>query len=498
MFSLIVAFDEKFGIGKNNDLPWKLKKDMDYFRMITTTTNNLNKAKMNAVIMGRKTWESIPDKFKPLKDRINIIISSTLNKSEISDYAYTKVFTNLTDSLKYVEDNQTLNIEKAFIIGGSSIYQEVLNNHLNKLTNLYITQIYYNFDCDRLFLEKERYNEIIQTYNLFSCSDFFNEKCSINNREIYYRFLRYQIKDYDLESNIPMYVNQEETQYINLLEKITSQGISRGDRTGTGTLSVFGETQKFDLRNTFPLLTTKRMFMRGIFEELMLYLRGQTDNKILNSKNINIWNGNTSREFLDSRGLNEYEEGDMGETYGFNFRHYGGEYKGCQHKYKHTDGFDQLENAIYLIKTNPESRRIIINLWNPYTNHKAALPSCLCWYQFYVNTVDNELNLLINIRSSDFFLANNWNVCTGALLVHLICSLDGIDLYPGDLTVISGDTHIYKTHIEQVKINLERTPRPFPKLLIKNKKSRIEDFEYSDLRLIGYNPYPNIPAPMAV
>ena len=498
MFSLIVAFDEKFGIGKNNDLPWKLKKDMDYFRMITTTTNCQNKVKMNAVIMGRNTWESIPNKFKPLKDRINIIISSTLNKSEISDYAYTKVFTNLTDSLKYIEENQTLNIEKTFIIGGSSIYQEVLNNHLDKLTNLYITQIYDNFDCDRLFLNKERYNEIIQNYNLFSCSDFINEYCSLSNRDIYYRFLRYQVKGFDIESNIPMFVNREEMQYINLLEKITSEGISRGDRTGTGTLSIFGETQKFNLRDTFPLLTTKRMFLRGIFEELMLYLRGQTDNKILNSKNINIWNGNTSREFLDSRGLNEYEEGDMGETYGFNFRHYGGDYKGCQHKYKHTDGFDQLENAIYLIKTNPESRRIIINLWNPYTNHKAALPSCLCWYQFYVNTINKELNLLINIRSSDFFLANNWNVCTGALLVHLICSLEGVDLSPGDLTVISGDTHIYKTHLHQVKINLERTPRPFPKLLIKNKKSRIEDFEYTDLKLIGYKPYPGISAPMAV
>ena len=295
-----------------------------------------------------------------------------------------------------------------------------------------------------------------------------------------------------------MFENIEENQYLNLLEKITSQGIQRGDRTGTGTLSVFGETQKFNLRDTFPLLTTKRMFLRGIFEELMLYLRGQTDNKILNSKNINIWNGNTSREFLDQRGLNKYEEGDMGETYGFNFRHFGGEYKGCQYEYGDDNGFDQLNNAINLIKNNPESRRIIISLWNPKTNHKAALPSCLCWYQFYVNTQANELNLLINIRSSDFFLANNWNVCTGALLVHLICSLDGIDLSPGDLTVISGDTHIYNTHMEQVKINMERKPRPFPKLLIKNRKNKIEDFEYEDLRLIGYNPYPGISAPMAV
>jgi dihydrofolate reductase/thymidylate synthase len=495
MFSLIVALDSKYGIGKNNDLPWKLKKDMDYFRMMTTTTNTENVNKMNAVIMGRNTWESIPKKFRPLKNRFNIVISSTLNDS---NYENTKFFKNLPEVIKYIQNNTNQNIKNSFIIGGSSIYQEFLDNHLDKLSNLYITQVYDNFDCDRVFLTKEKYNEIIQNYDLFSCSDFISETCPLNNKIIYYRFLRYQVKGFDIESNIPMFENIEENQYLNLLEKITSQGIQRGDRTGTGTLSVFGETQKFNLRDTFPLLTTKRMFLRGIFEELMLYLRGQTDNKILNSKNINIWNGNTSREFLDQRGLNKYEEGDMGETYGFNFRHFGGEYKGCQYEYGADNGFDQLNNAINLIKNNPESRRIIISLWNPKTNHKAALPSCLCWYQFYVNTQANELNLLINIRSSDFFLANNWNVCTGALLVHLICSLDGIDLSPGDLTVISGDTHIYNTHMEQVKINMERKPRPFPKLLIKNRKTKIEDFEYEDLRLIGYNPYPGISAPMAV
>ena len=206
------------------------------------------------------------------------------------------------------------------------------------------------------------------------------------------------------------------------------QGIKRGDRTGTGTLSTFAEVQKFNLRETFPMLTTKRIFFKAVFEELMLYLRGQTDNKILQAKNIRIWDGNTSREFLDKRKLYSYEEGDMGETYGFNFRHFGGEYLGCQHTYeKGKVGFDQLQNALDLIRNNPESRRIIITLWNPATEHKAALPSCLCWYQFYVNPYEKTLSLCINIRSSDFFLANNWNVCTGALLVHLICNLEDID-----------------------------------------------------------------------
>jgi thymidylate synthase len=189
----------------------------------------------------------------------------------------------------------------------------------------------------------------------------------------------------------------------------------------------------------------------------------------------------------------------MGETYGFNFRHFGGDYKGCHIKYeKGEEGFDQLQNAIDLIKNNPESRRIIISLWNPKTNHKAALPSCLCWYQFYVNTKDKELSVLINIRSSDFFLANNWNVCTGALLCHMICNLEDIDLTPGDITIMSGDTHIYLNHLEQVKINLTREPRPYPKLVFNRPMKNIENYQYEDLTLLDYKPYPNIKADMSV
>ena len=188
----------------------------------------------------------------------------------------------------------------------------------------------------------------------------------------------------------------------------------------------------------------------------------------------------------------------MGETYGFNFRHFGGEYKDCKTEYPPgINGFDQVENLLHLLKNNPTSRRMLINLWNPATLHRAALPSCLMMYQFYVDTHAKKLNCQIYLRSSDYFLANNWNTCTGALLVHMICNLEDIDLTPGDLTVISGDTHLYLTHLEQVRENLERTPRPFPKLVVSGKKN-IEDYQYQDVKLIGYNPYPNIKAPMAV
>jgi thymidylate synthase len=137
-------------------------------------------------------------------------------------------------------------------------------------------------------------------------------------------------------------------------------------------------------------------------------------------------------------------------------------------------------------------------LWNPDGNQRAALPSCLCMNQFYVDTMRNLLHLQIYIRSSDYFLANNWNTCTGAILVHLLCNLEGINLYPGELTVITGDTHIYKSHINQVKENLEREPFPYPKLIVKNRKNDITTFEFNDLELIGYKCHPNISASMAI
>jgi thymidylate synthase len=184
-------------------------------------------------------------------------------------------------------------------------------------------------------------------------------------------------------------------------------------------------------------------------------------------------------------------------------RHYGASYRGCDVEYPPEGyGFDQLANAINLIKNDPYSRRIIIDLWNPATQDKAALPSCLCKYQFNVDVAKKELNLAIYLRSSDYFLANNWNTCTGALLVHMICNLENINLTPGNLTVFIADAHIYKSHIEQVKKNLERIPYPYPKLVIKNEKCKnvknIMDYCWEDFELIGYKSHPGIKADMAI
>lgn len=482
--NIIVAICKKNnGIGKDCGIPWQIKEDMKYFKDTTSFKKHL--VGENVVIMGRKTWESIPDKFKPLEKRVNIIVSETLNNNSVSEFKNTYVANSLENALKFCKKNEQCN-QNIFVIGGERLYKEAI---LHKECHyLYITEIYKEYECDTFFPKIE-----LNKFSVSSVSKFkYNEK-----EKVYFRYLTYINNSYNDRLKESVYKNLEEQQYIETLQKILDNGVENKDRTNVGTLSIFGERFKYNLREFFPAITTKRIFMRGIFEELMLYISGKTDNKILNEKKIHIWDGNTTRDFLDSRGLNHYQEGDMGETYGFNFRHYGADYKGCQYNYE-GEGFDQIENVINLIKNNPTSRRILINLYNPATQHKAALPACLCQYQFYVNTKEKTLSLQIYLRSSDFFLANNWNACTGAFLVHMICNLRDIDLTPGDLTVITGDTHIYLSHIEAVKENLKRTPRPPCKLVLKEPKDDLRDYTYSDIQLIGYHPYPSIKAEMAV
>ena len=478
--NLIVAICKKNnGIGFQGGLPWHLKQDLKYFKDVTTHGNQYS----NVVIMGRKTWDSLP--IKPLPNRINVVITRNQDSTYLEKFSkYDNTFVSnsiqnilsILSSIKCVKHN-------IFVIGGEDIYKLAIESNL--CSQLYITEVYNEFECDTYFPMKDVDNE----FNLVSVSKFKEENGIHFRNKIY--------KHKSLVKPEEIWKNYEEYQYINTMIDILNDGIETNDRTQVGTLSLFGKHFTYDLSDTFPALTTKRIFMRGIFEELMMYLTGKTDNNILNEKNIHIWDGNTTREFLDQRGLSHYPVGDMGETYGFNFRHFGAKYVDCKQDYTGM-GTDQLENVLHLIKNDPNSRRIIINLWNAATLNNAALPACLCMYQFYVNTRDKKLNLQIYIRSSDFFLANNWNVCTGAFLVHMICNLEDINLTPGILTVCTGDTHIYKSHIEQVKENIARIPRPFAKMVVKEKKKSITDFTYDDFKLIDYKPEKNISAPMAV
>jgi dihydrofolate reductase/thymidylate synthase len=544
-FNLIVACDSKKGIALNGNIPWHIPEDMKHFKDITSNVPTDHYFEyINMVVMGRKTWDSLPDKFKPLPNRLNVILTNqpkeTIHKSEhefvriISDFEQIYETFNLNNKLSQ-NDSSTSNtppsntlsssfvkhrkINEIFVIGGGSLYQLALASPYCR--TIYLTEIYNDFKCDihfpnipiinykSEFINNQRIKDnnnvesdeipisLINSqdgYKLVEVSDI--KEIQNQSIYIYYRFLKYQHAKRTL--NLIEWKNQEEEKYLETMKDILLNGIERIDRTLVGTYFLPGICLKFDISKNFPISTTKKIVLRWVFEELKLYLSGKTDSKILSEKGITIWDGNTSREFLDKRGLNNYPEGDMGETYGFNFRHFGGEYKDCKTDYDSSVGYDQVANVIYLLKNDPTSRRIIINLWNPATQHKAALPSCLFYYQFCVDPVKKQLHCIIHLRSSDYFLANNWNTCTGTLLTHMLCNLEGIDLTPGTLTVVVSDAHLYKTHIQQVCHNLIRQPYPYPIIKVKGKKQDISDFTFKDFELIGYKSHGSLKAEMAI
>jgi len=286
----------------------------------------------------------------------------------------------------------------------------------------------------------------------------------------------------------------EEYQYLEIIEDILEHGNQKSDRTGTGTKSVFGRQMRFSLRDgTFPLLTTKKTFYRGIAEELFWFIRGSTNAIELKEKKVMIWEGNSSREFLDSVGLSHREVGDLGPVYGFQWRHFGAEYSDMHADYS-GQGVDQLEEVIHKIKNKPDDRRIIMCAWNPKDIPRMALPPCHCLVQFYV--ANGELSCQLYQRSADMGLGVPFNIASYALLTHMIAHVTG--LKPGEFVHTLGDTHVYLNHVEPLKEQLTRDPKPFPKIVIKRKVENIEDFTIDDFEVQGYDPHPKITMEMAV
>ncbi|KAF0313767.1 Thymidylate synthase [Amphibalanus amphitrite] len=286
----------------------------------------------------------------------------------------------------------------------------------------------------------------------------------------------------------------DEHQYLDLIRRIMETGVRRPDRTGTGTLALFGAQMRFSLRDgQFPLLTTKRVFWRGVAEELLWFIRGSTDARELQKRGIHIWDGNSSREFLDKSGFTDREEGDLGPVYGFQWRHCGAEYRGMDADYT-GQGVDQLANLIHDIKTNPTSRRLLMCAWNVVDVPKMALPPCHCLVQFFV--ADGELSCQLYQRSCDMGLGVPFNIASYALLTCMIAHVTG--LKPGEFVHSTGDTHVYLNHVEPLKEQLQRQPRPFPRLRIARAVQNIEDFTMDDFVLEGYDPHKKIHMDMAV
>ncbi|OWR55463.1 thymidylate synthase isoform 1 [Danaus plexippus plexippus] len=290
------------------------------------------------------------------------------------------------------------------------------------------------------------------------------------------------------------HTQHDEYQYLNLIRDIIKTGDKRNDRTGVGTLSVFGSVQRYSLKNnTLPLLTTKRVFVRGVIEELLWMISGSTDSKKLASKGVHIWDANGSRAFLDNLGFKDREEGDLGPVYGFQWRHSGAKYIDAKTDYT-GQGVDQLQNVIDTIKKNPGDRRIIMCAWIPADLSLMALPPCHCLAQFYVS--NGKLSCLLYQRSADMGLGVPFNIASYSLLTHMIAHITNLEA--GEFVHTTGDTHVYLNHIEPLNKQLEREPRPFPTLEFKRKIDSIDDFKYEDFVVKNYNPYPKIDMELAV
>ena len=262
-------------------------------------------------------------------------------------------------------------------------------------------------------------------------------------------------------------------QYLDLLNKIMTEGVVKGDRTGTGTKSIFGYQMRFNLSEGFPLLTTKKLHLKSIIHELLWFLAGDTNIKYLNDNKVTIWD-----EWAD-------EKGDLGHVYGYQWR-----------SWPTPDGshIDQISQLVEQIKNNPNSRRLIVSAWNVADIDNMALPPCHALFQFYV--ADGRLSCQLYQRSADVFLGVPFNIASYALLTIMIAQVTG--LQPGEFVHTLGDTHIYLNHFEQVQTQLERTPRALPRMKINPDVKSIFDFRYEDFTLEEYDPYPTIKAPIAV
>lgn len=262
-------------------------------------------------------------------------------------------------------------------------------------------------------------------------------------------------------------------QYLNLLDRILTEGSQKGDRTGTGTISVFGNQMRFNLEEGFPLLTTKKLHLKSIIYELLWFLQGNTNAKWLQEHGVRIWN-----EWAD-------EDGNLGHIYGYQWRSWP-DYNGGH--------IDQISEVIDQIKNNPNSRRLLVSAWNVADIDNMNLPPCHILFQFYV--ADGKLSCQLYQRSADTFLGVPFNIASYALLTMMVAQV--CDLKPGDFVYTTGDTHLYLDHLEQARLQLTREPRKLPKMKINPDVKSIFDFQYEDFELVGYDPHPHIKATVSV
>ncbi|XVF67748.1 hypothetical protein PTKIN_Ptkin10aG0147100 [Pterospermum kingtungense] len=489
-YQVVVAATKDMGIGKDGKLPWRLPSDLKFFKDVTLTT--ADSGKKNAVIMGRKTWESIPLQNRPLPGRLNVVLTRS-GSFDIATAENVVICGSLTSALELLAASPyCLSIEKVFVIGGGQIFRESLN--AAGCDAIHITEIETSIECDTFMpaIDSSVFQPWYSSFpvmenNIRYCFTTYVrvrssavEHPSQNSDQVLDNKLdagKFEVKKFSFLPKM-IFEKHEEYLYLKMVEDIISDGNLKDDRTGTGTLSKFG---------------CQKVFWRGVVEELLWFISGSTNAKVLQEKGIHIWDGNASRDFLDSIGLTDREEGDLGPVYGFQWRHFGARYTDMHADYT-GQGFDQLLDVINKIKNNPNDRRIMLSAWNPSDLKLMALPPCHMFAQFYV--ANGELSCQMYQRSADMGLGVPFNIASYALLTCLIAHV--CDLVPGDFIHVLGDTHVYSNHVRPLQEQLLKTPKPFPILKINPEKKDIDSFVASDFKLIGYDPHEKLEMKMAV
>jgi len=482
---VIVAASRNRVMGVNGTLPWGMALKQDLARFSRLTRGQI-------ILMGRKTWDSLPH--KPLPDRKHIVITSTPERynTEFAVHRQSTRFCRITEFVDVVREfNSAAAIPTTlYVIGG----RQILDHFIGYAQHLHLTWVDTNIPLSEAaeitLLPRIPSSRFALTH--YSASPPLPEPdppaspCPPR-----YEFLTYTALPKGSTS-----VPNNESVYLDLLRDILTYGSSRPDRTGTGTVGVFARQLRFDLA-ALPILTTKHVAWKSCLRELLWFLRGSTDARELSREGVRIWQGNSSRAFLDSRGLGDLPEGDIGAGYGFQWRHFGAEYGTCEEDYA-GQGVDQIEGVVRSLREDPFGRRHVVSAWNPAALSRMALPPCHVLFQFYVDA-RRRLSCHLYQRSVDCFLGLPFNILSYAILTRIIAMRAGLDGVH-ELIISTGDTHIYTDHIPQVQEQLTRSPCPAPILEIHPdiatldwKEMRVDHFS-----LHGYFHHEPIAAKMSV
>lgn len=447
MLDVILAISEDFGIGKDGGLPWRCKEELKIFREKTLNTT---------LIVGRETYRTLP----LLRNRKLIVVSRKEKPYDDGD-------TSLINDIDPVLTEWSKSTNVAFVIGGAKIYNYVFNHHLSLIRYVHLSVM--------------KTPAVVDTWVKLDLTCF-----TIVEHEEYDEFDHFVLSPGETG----------ESAYLRLLNEVVSAPVKTG-RNGQ-TRSVFGRTVSFS--NEFPLLTTKKMFFRGIVEELLFFLRGDTNSKLLEEKGVNIWKENTSREFLDANGFPDRKEGMMGAMYGYQLRNFNAVYDELTGKPK-SDGIDQLKYVIDTIRNDPDSRRIMMTCYNPLqasadqAGGGVLFPCHSIIVQFYCR--GQHLDMSCYNRSQDLFHGLPFNIASSALLLKIVAKATG--RISGTLTINMGDCHIYEQHLDAVKTQLRRIKYRSPEVELSadiQTVADVENLKFEDFCLTHYTSWPAIKAKM--